>query len=56
MDEKIKFNEKMVGKTITVAPDYWEGEVISVVDEETLEVRRKDGGFISNVSIFDVRQ
>jgi hypothetical protein len=56
MEDKIKFNESMVGKKIEVCPDYWNGVILGVIDEDTFEVRRIDDNTLFNVSIFDIRQ
>lgn len=53
--EKLEYNRRMIGKRIYVLrKGGYFGEVVSVVNSETLEVRT-DKGNLEKVDIFDIR-
>ena len=55
-EDKIRINEKLIGKTVRViCGEGWYGDVVGVRDEETLELKRSGFKEIFPVSIFDVR-
>lgn len=51
---KIDINKKMIGKKVWVVNgEWWMGEVVAVVDDNTLTIKKEN--VLVDVDIFDIR-
>lgn len=54
-EQKVEVNKGMIGRLVLVTEGNWNGEIVGVVDGDTVTVKNLLNEKLRDVSIFDLR-